>query len=216
VVEWYNLISEIDNEAHFRLIVVNDGSDNISKEEVEYLKQEVPGIQYIDNTQNFGKGYAIRTGAQQSKNDYLIFTDIDFPYTFESLKSVVKALKNGTDVALGYRDETYYDNVPLIRKIISVTFRGFLRYILRWPVTDSQCGIKGFSEKGKEVLLSTEVNRYLFDVELIQRCKGQRSLVITAVNVYLREGIEFSTIKPIILLKEIINLLRIFSPFRGK
>lgn len=196
--------------------MINDGSNNISHNDIEYIRREIPSIKYIDGDVNYGKGNAIRVGAKESDNDYLIFTDIDFPYTIESLKSIVNGLKMNSDVILGYRDNTYYDNVPMVRKMISVSFRGFLKYILRWQVTDTQCGLKGFNKKGKEVLLSTRINRYLFDAELIQKCQKKPGLVVTPVNVYLREGMVFSTLDLKILLKEVLNLLRILNPFFKK
>ncbi len=212
VSKWYSDVNQLDNDISFNLILVNDGSENITNTEISFLKKVISSFKFVNNEINTGKGHAIREGAAVAHNDYLIFTDIDFPYTMESFNNILQALKSNCDVALGYRNESYYDNVPFLRKLISQSFRKFLKYILQWPVTDTQCGIKGFSKEGKKMLLSTEVNRYLFDLELIQKAQIHKNLIVTPVNVYLREGVEFSSLGTRVLLKEIGNLLRILLP----
>ncbi|MEQ9423156.1 MAG: glycosyltransferase family 2 protein [Cyclobacteriaceae bacterium] len=216
IVEWWGRIHHIDSSIHFKLILVNDGSTNISSHQIEFLKEHIPTMDYVWHKQNKGKGFAIREGAKSSKNDYLIFTDIDFPYTLQSFKDVMLSLKSGSDVVLGFREDDYYVKVPIIRKLISKVFRFFLETVLKWPITDTQCGLKGFSKEGKSLLLTTTIDRYLFDVEVIKKAVEQKDLKINPVTVSLRDGIEFSSLSPKILLREIGNLFKVFAPTKNQ
>jgi hypothetical protein len=104
-------------------------------------------------------------------------------------------------------------NMPKARVYISKTLRFFIRKFLSIPTDDTQCGLKGFNTKGKEVFLQTKINRYLFDLEFVF-LSARQSLSIAQVPVELKSGIVLSKMRGFILLGEGINFLRIlFSSF---
>ena len=76
------------------------------------------------------------------------------------------------------------------------------------PVSDTQCGLKGMNEKGKNIFLQTKINRYLFDLEFILY-SSKNHLKIRAIPVELREGIVFGRMNYKILLHESKNLWNI-------
>ena len=80
---------------------------------------------------------------------------------------------------------------------------------LRLPTSDSQCGLKCFDKKGKEVFLSTQIDRFLFDLEFLVLASKKADLSISTVAVELREGVKFSRVGWQILLTEAINFLKI-------
>ena len=191
------------------LYLVNDGSSKvISPDKIEKLQQVIPDFHYIQYHENQGKGYALRKGISETKNDFCIYTDIDFPYTEESFAAIFKALQNGADIAVGVRDENYYETVPKARVRISKTLRFFARKLLSLPVDDTQAGLKGFNRKGREIFLQTQINRYLFDLEFIRKAARQKTVSIQPVKVQLKPNIVFSVMNPKILLTESWNLLR--------
>ena len=205
-------IQQLLPETQLTLYLVNDGSSKtISPEKISKLKQSLPDFHYIQYTDNQGKGYALRKGIAETKNEYCLYTDIDFPYTEESFAAVFKALQNGADIAVGVRDENYYDTVPKARVRISKTLRFFARKLLSLPVDDTQAGLKGFNRKGREIFLQTQINRYLFDLEFIRKAARQKTVAIQAVKVQLKPGIVFSVMNPKILLTESWNLLRAWA-----
>jgi glycosyltransferase involved in cell wall biosynthesis len=211
VLAQYQLLKAALPSEQIQWIVVNDGSTvNVSQECKSLLASE--GVVFIQRTVNFGKGYTLREGIQHAKADKIIYTDIDFPYTHNSFLAVYNALKQA-DVAIGVRSEAYYANMPQARVYISKTLRFFIRKFLSIPTDDTQCGLKGFNTKGKDVFLQTKINRYLFDLEFVF-LSARRQLSIAQVPVELRSGIVLSKMRAFILLGEGINFLRIlFSSF---
>lgn len=188
------------------LVIVNDGSDP----SIEF--PEIEGkAKVIHLPKNTGKGAALRAGFSQTEAPFTVFTDADFPYTIDSIAAVVSSLKNGADVALGYRQQDYYASVPWFRKGLSEAFRWVLKDVLNFPITDTQCGLKGMSAKGKEVFLHTKINRFLVDMEFIQLASRDQQLKVEPVVVRLRENIEFSSMGVAVLLPELINFFRILS-----
>jgi len=191
-----------------RLIVVNDGT----KDHGPFVRLEAddPSMAVIHFSQNKGKGAAIRAGISSAASDLILFTDADFPYTIDSMVAVIKALEKGVDIALGYREQDYYASVPWFRKGMSESFRFLLKRVLRFPITDTQCGLKGMNKKGVEVFLSTRIDRFLVDMEFIKLAVRSEDLKIEPVVVKLRNDVTFSKMGVKVILREGLNFLRVF------
>lgn len=209
-IELVDFYSQIKEQYQINFILVNDGSDPASlSDQVNYLNGLNITINYISYSKNMGKGYALRQGVLGSKSNFIVYTDIDFPFTNQSTINLINTLVNGEfDVVAGYRDENYYlKSMTFYRKLLSRTFRYFIKNVLRMPVTDTQCGLKGFNEKGKVKFLETTINRYLFDFEFIYASGKDLSIKLGTVQVQLKDGVTFSKIRVKILLQELLNLI---------
>lgn len=205
-----NGINEANNSVG--LIVVNDGSsEGVGEEDLNLLKQQIPDFLFIDYQINKGKGAALRQGVAQANAPYIIITDIDFPYTTDSILTVYQSLLQGNDVSVGYRKKEYYEDVPLFRKVLSKLFRWALKSLFRVPTDDSQCGLKGFNQKGKTVFLDTRVERFLYDLEFLVLVSKQKEMRLDKIPVVLKTGIEFTPFSPLVLLQELGNFLQIFK-----
>lgn len=212
VVDSFQYIQQHFTEATLRLIIVNDGStQTVKKEDVDFIHQHLSDFDYVDYTENKGKGYALRQGVKTSNADFTVFTDIDFPYKEASLMHLCRTLlQNEGDIIVGSRANTYYKKVPPIRKFISKTLRFFIRHLLRLPVTDTQCGLKGFNAKARHLFLETTINRYLFDLEFLFIAARQKDISIKPIDVELKDNVIFSKMNSSILFEEGINFLKIF------
>ena len=187
---------------------MNDGSSiGIANNKISWLQSEIPSLQYLSSAQNKGKGDALRKGVKISKAGQIIITDVDFPYQLDSLVRVYNELIDGSNVALGYRKDDYYENTPPLRTSISKWFRKFLKRIFQLKTTDTQCGIKGFDKTGSKFFLQTTINRFLFDLEFVLLISKDEVLRVSSVDVQLKEGIIFSKMKFGILVAEMFNLL---------
>src|SRR6476661_10115725 len=120
-----------------RYILVNDGSvTGDINSQVNFLKQKNIPISLISYPDNRGKGYALREGVKTSTAQFVLYTDIDFPFTNESMNSVLTALTSGeADIVAGFRNEKYYEKtISEFRKGLSKTFRFFIKRFLRMPI----------------------------------------------------------------------------------
>lgn len=195
-----------------KFIVVNDGSQSIElPQQINQLINDSIPLTFLSYELNKGKGYALRFGVENTVAPFILYTDVDFPFennsTLEVLDSLVKKRAN---VVAGFRSDQYYsNNMSLFRQILSRSFRFFLKHIIKLPVTDTQCGLKAFDKVGKQVFLSTTINRYLFDFEFIYRCSKSTDIHLVTQSVKLKENVVFSKMKPKILVQESLNLLRV-------
>lgn len=196
-------------------VLVNDASQNgIAQEQIEYLKKELPRFSYITYEQNQGKGYALRQGVQSLNDGLILYTDIDFPYEYDSMLKILESIEAGNDIAVGTRDDGYYENTPVKRKWISKIVRFVFRTVFRLPITDTQCGLKGFNQKGKQVFLKTTINRFLFDMEFIALASKNKGVKMEPVHVELRKNVVFSSMNLKILTSEFWNFIKILRIVR--
>jgi glycosyltransferase involved in cell wall biosynthesis len=202
-----SLIPGID----LRLTIVNDGSQkNITQKTTDFLEAEIPGLIFHSYPINKGKGHALRSGVNLSGADYYLYTDIDFPYRPESMAEVITLLcSDQYDIVAGIKGEGYYEQTPFLRKQVSLLLRAMTRLLLQLPVSDTQCGLKGFNEKGKALFMQTTIERYLFDLEFLWLAGKNKSLRTFFHPVLLRDNIRFSSINPLMLAGEGYSFLKI-------
>lgn len=193
------------------LIIVNDGSSKDIEADIRILKTKIPQLIYTSLSRNKGKGAALRKGVSLASGALIIYTDIDFPYTEESFLKVFNALDTEDyDVAIGIKDATYYGHLPKYRTFISKALRKGIGFFFNMPVTDTQCGLKGFNQKGKAIFLDTTIDRYLFDLEFVyQSFRKHRNLKVKAVEVSLRPNVIFRAMNLKVLASESSNFLKI-------
>jgi len=193
------------------LYIVNDGSiEGVEEVHIDFIQKNIRQFHYIYCEKNQGKGYALRRGVGEGSGDFCIYTDIDFPYANDSLLALFYELNNNeAEVVAGVRDEMYYEDVPAFRRYLSKTLRLMLRRFFRLPISDTQCGLKGFTNVGREIFLKTSINRYLFDLEFIHLAARHFPEKIAPVKVTLKPGIVFSKMNIRLLYREGLNFIQI-------
>jgi glycosyltransferase involved in cell wall biosynthesis len=191
-----------------RVIIVDDGTTTQDiKSTADSLSHKVP-CQVITLKKNCGKGFALRTGVKASQAGYIVYTDIDIPFTAGSVEQLLRVLTGGDyDIVAGYRDSAYYRHTMSgPRRRLSKTFRLFMRKVLRVSLDDTQCGLKGFNARGREIFLDTRVNRYLFDFEFIYQALRDKSVKVGSVAVELKDNIQFSSMRWPVIVRESLSL----------
>ncbi len=205
------LKSECRHLGKLSMIIVNDGSTSANmRTGCDYLRTNLPEIQWIEYKKNRGKGYALRKGVEAADSDFIVYTDIDFPYTNESVVAIIEKLVTGRyDAVIGSRDESYYSSLPASRRWISHFLKRLNAILLGLKISDTQGGLKGFTKAIKPVFLQTQIDRYLFDLEFIYLLSRMKNARILPVKVKLREGVEFSKVRVHILTGEFRNFLKV-------
>lgn len=196
-------------DAWIEFIAVDDGSvRNCDELQFAYLRKHLPGFISVRLDTNSGKGAAIRAGLARARSVHVIFTDCDFPYSAESVARVWRQLLAGSDVVCGRRSRAYDRSISLQRRIVSHALRWVNRLVLNLETPDSQCGLKGMNQKGREVLLDTRTKSFVFDIEFLIKSK-ERGLRIAPVDVDPKRTISLPNLKMKIILRELWNLMKV-------
>lgn len=195
-------------------LVLDGPAATLDKDQLQYLENNLEAVTLISYEENRGKGYAVKRALKNSEADYFVYTDIDFPFETKGIVEAFRELKKGADVVAGQRIRVSKEGLRFKRVFFSVIWRFFVKFFMRLPVRDTQCGLKGLSKKGKGLLLKTRLNRYLFDFEFIVRSIKSPDIKIQEIVVDPKPGIEPTQIKLRIFLLELIDIFRVLNQTR--
>ena len=201
------------DEVEIHLYLVNDGSlHGISTDEISHLRNNIKAFTYLDLEKNQGKGAALREAMRLCESELIMYTDFDYPYLMTNMWDMFDKLKQRkSDIVVGVRDEQYYDQLPLRRMIFSLSLK-VMNYLFfpRLKVKDTQSGLKGFNQKGKQIFLKTQIAAFLFDMEFLVLASKDSSVSIDWIYLHTREGVQFSGMKFKTIVIELINFMSIW------
>ncbi len=130
------VLREISDD--WEVIVVNDASKDRTKEIVQRLVHEVPGVRLINHEKNTRLGGALRSGFSNSTKELVFYTDADNPIDMSDLKMALPMMAEA-DFITGYRlnrDE------PLKRKVYSRCYNWLIRLLFGLKVRDVNFSFK--------------------------------------------------------------------------
>lgn len=112
----------------YRIIVVNDGSQDRTLELINKWRQENHRVLVLSHARNMGAGQAILTGfgeAIRMSSSCLITLSADTPHPGETIKRMVNEIKKGADIVIASRFAPGSKQIgfPLLRKTYSLGIR---------------------------------------------------------------------------------------------
>ena len=122
----------------YEVIVVNDGSTDSTKVEVEKIIDKNPKVKLISHPKNLGYGAALKTGFYSAKFPLIVYTDADSQFDFSEIKKFLEKIDNA-ELVIGYRQkraEGFFRSF----NAAGWRFLNFLLFGLR--VRDIDCGFK--------------------------------------------------------------------------
>ena len=198
---------------NYELIFVSDGSKDDCVAIAQSMTKAHPALNVLEYMPNRGKGCAVRTGMLAAKGDFVLFTDCDLAYGTDLIgKFLTRFEEGGCDVLIGSRSLGGYDGYPFLRKLMSKTYLKVISIAAGFKHSDSQAGIKGFSQSAAKAIFSEcEENGFAFDLEALMEAErqGYKVAELPAVIVNHRE----STVNPI---RDAIRMLKQVSAIKKR
>jgi len=158
----------------WELVVVNDGSTDGTREQLDQLQKKYERLTVIHFPHNRGKGAAVREGFRQSVGDYMLFFDADLSVPLEEFRKFWDA-KNECMVLIGSRvlhDSQVMVHQPMIKEYTGKLGNLLTRILLPLPYHDTQCGFKLFPGSFRSMLSKSSINGALFDVEWLMLARA--------------------------------------------
>lgn len=159
------------------LILVDDGSVDGTAELAERLLDEL-GLEgeVVRLGTNMGKGAAVRAGMALARGHALAFSDADLSAPPRAIDACFALIESGrADVVLTTRlhdESTITALPPLTRRLGGKVFNTLIRGLGLTTFADTQCGLKGFSDKAAALVFrELVVHRFAFDVEVLARAE---------------------------------------------
>jgi glycosyltransferase involved in cell wall biosynthesis len=191
-----NLTSALEaREWNYEIIVASDGSTDNTVKVVSDLRLD--HVRVLPLQDNKGKGAALISAFEHSRNEYVAFFDADGDIAVESLIDLIqRLLASKADAIVGSKihpgSEVQY---PLFRRIQSFGFRLLIKHMFSIPVSDTQTGVKIFRREVLDcVVHDIDASGFEFDLELIVSAVNKGFTVIDG-PVHLNFRFE-STVRP--------------------
>jgi len=164
------------NLESYEIIVVNDGSEDRTKETVLNIIQGDKRAKLISYNDNMGKGHAVLQGVLKAKGKFVLFIDADGsikPQEILNLHGIYQ--KYNYDIVIGSRISTLSnitDPQPLSRRLLSKIFNLYSNVLFQIKINDLLCGFKGFSrDVALQIFKNLKAYRWEFDVELLYKAR---------------------------------------------
>jgi glycosyltransferase involved in cell wall biosynthesis len=150
-----------EHKYSYEIIMVNDGSNDMSWKVIESLAKENKNIKGISFRRNYGKSAALHCGFQAVQGDVVITMDADLQDSPDEIPELYKMMKEGNyDLISGWKkkryDNTFTKNIP--SKIYNAT----ARRISGVKLHDMNCGLKAYrKDVVKAIEVYGEMHRYI-------------------------------------------------------
>lgn len=161
-----------------KFVFVDDGSSDDTAEILAYLEHASPSVHACYLPKNVGKAEAVREGVnwalEHTDSEAIGFWDADLATPFSELPAFVKELDEdpSCETVVGARWPHLGSQIDrnVFRHCTGGLMKTLIRFVLRAPVYDTQCGAKVFRrECAKRVFSRPFHSRWLFDVEILKR-----------------------------------------------
>lgn len=145
----------------YEVILVDDGSNDGSWEQIEKLKGTYPQVRGIRFRRNYGKSAALHTGFGLASGEVVITMDADLQDSPEEIPEMRRMiLEEGFDVVSGWKKKRYD---PFLRKRVPTRlFNWAARKVSGIKLHDFNCGLKAYRlNVAKSVEVYGDMHRYI-------------------------------------------------------
>lgn len=162
----------------YEIVLVNDGSNDGTKQIVEEYIKNRTNIKLLNNNYNIGKGAAIKKGVLNSSKNYILFMDADLSTPIGEVDKFIDLLNGDNDILIGIRNSHISEakiERPLIRKIISRLYNIIVNFLFNLQLYDVSCGFKCFSFSSSRILFKKQlIGGWNFDVEIMLMARKKK------------------------------------------
>ena len=150
-----------ENKLSYEVILVDDGSNDGSWEQIETLKNTYSQVRGIRFRRNYGKSAALHTGFARAKGEVVITMDADLQDSPEEIPEMRRMIiEDGLDVVSGWKKKRYD---PFLRKKVPTKlFNWAARRVSGIRLHDFNCGLKAYRlNVVKSVEVYGDMHRYI-------------------------------------------------------
>ena len=98
-----SVLDTVKDKYEFELIFTNNASQDQSLEKILQIREEVPWVQVISLSRNFGYQASLMSGLNNSSGDAIILIDVDCEDPPEMLLQFIEKWEEGYEIVYGER-----------------------------------------------------------------------------------------------------------------
>jgi glycosyltransferase involved in cell wall biosynthesis len=156
---WVTKVMSVNNFS-YEIILVDDGSNDGSWEEILRLNKMDQHIRGIKFRRNYGKSAALNTGFEACNGDVVITMDADLQDSPEEIPELFRKIKEDKfDVISGWKKKRFD---PITKTIPTKLFNWATRKMSGIKLHDFNCGLKAYrKDVVKTIEVYGEMHRYI-------------------------------------------------------
>jgi len=145
----------------YELILVDDGSNDGSWEQIVALKKSYPQIRGIKFRRNYGKSAALHTGFRMAGGEVVFTMDADLQDNPEEIPEMRRMIiDDGYDVVSGWKRKRY--DPFFSKRVPTKVFNWAARKVSGIKLHDFNCGLKGYRlNVARSVEVYGDMHRYI-------------------------------------------------------
>ncbi len=154
---------------NFKIIIADNCSTDSTPEIGKSLERKHPKYVKYFYINRKGRGFALKSSWSKFTADVNVYMDADLATDLSALLILINYVFYGYDIVSGSRYlKKSVAKRTLMRRIISDTYRYYVKLFFWNNLTDFQCGFKAVNRKVvKHILPEIKDNKFFFDTELI-------------------------------------------------
>jgi len=128
------------------ILLVNDGSEDRTQEEIDALSSEDPRVQGIKREPPHGVGRALAEGLRAARGEWILTLDCDFQHLLPDVRDLFDAAAEGAEVAVGSRfsRRSVLLNYPFMKIVANRAFHILASLVLQMNIRDLTNNLKLF------------------------------------------------------------------------
>ena len=156
---WIERVME-ENEFTYEVIMVDDGSNDRSWEEIERLAARNERVRGIKFRRNYGKSAALHCGFEDARGDVVITMDADMQDSPDEIPALYRMIvEEDYDMVSGWKRKRYD---PLSKTLPTKLFNATARLFSGIRLHDFNCGLKAYRQVVvKNIEVYGEMHRYI-------------------------------------------------------
>jgi len=165
-----DIVSYLNNlHLIFEIVVVNDGSQDMTAQIVEVLAKGDKRIRLVNHKISQGYGLSLRDGINVAGYDLIFFTDSDRQFDIKELDVMLPLMYTGViDIVIGYR---LGRKDSLLRRFLSWGYNTLVSFLFDLQIKDIDCAFKLLR---REVFFKIKIESHKFFVNTEILAKARR------------------------------------------
>ncbi len=159
--EFINAVADVmrKQDMEWELVLVNDGSVDQTLDIIQKAKREIPQIEWVDLSRNFGHQAAVTAAIAHARGDAVVVMDADMQDPPSLIPQLIASWKAGNQIVFARRTQRAETG---LRRMGFDAFHRFFRYAIDFPIP-SNVGVFSLLDRSAidEVRKLPERNRFL-------------------------------------------------------
>jgi glycosyltransferase involved in cell wall biosynthesis len=169
ILKLHKFLTKNLSEFRWNITIADNASVDHTQMISRQLTHKLPRLSYI-RLSDKGRGRAVKKAWKESKADICMYMDVDLSTDLKSIRPMLSALTNGSDIGIGSRllPGAKVVGRALKREVLSRVYNILIKLMFFVHFSDAQCGFKAVTRKVvRELIPKIQDNAWFFDSELL-------------------------------------------------